>query len=404
MKPSLPNVVRCLAVVLAGAILDPLPSGAAVATGDPVEIPAVLTLTGTAAFLGSEESQAFPLIENYVNANGGIAGRPVKFHIYDEASNPTVAVQIVNSALGASKVPVFVGPVLQASCNATAPLFKSGPVAFCIAPSDFPDAGGYRFSANASVDDAALLILRYLRLRGLKRVAVITATDAAGQVLDKSIATAFAAAENKDMLEVSHDHFSYTDISVAAQFAHVKAASAQVVIGWVTGTPLATLLHGYRDAGLDVPFVAGSGSMVYVQMDQYKSILPKELLFPGIAQGLLEPDPAGLRSRDAVRRMQSIYTDAFASIGVRPDFGQMLVWDCSLLAVEVLRHVGPGGTPEQAREYLANLHDWAGVNGVYDFRGGKQRGVGINAIAVVRWDPDRNQFVAVSNPGGVPNR
>lgn len=389
-------------LALACALAGPRPTGAAPATGEAVEIPTVLTMTGTAAFLGAEQSQALGLIENYVNKNGGIGGRPVKFHIYDEQSNPTIALQIVTQALAGSKSPVFIGPVLQASCNATAPLFKSGPVAFCIAPSDFPESGGYRFSANASTDDGALLTLRYLRLRGLKRIALITATDAAGQVLDKGFAAAFAAAENRDMVETVHEHFNYSDLSVAAQMAHVKASNPQVLIGWATGTPLATLLHGYRDGGLDIPFVTGTGTMVYAQMEQYKQIMPKELLFPGLSQGLLSLDPTGASSRDPVKRTQALYVDAFKSINVRPDFAQILIWDAAMLAVDVLRHVGPTATPQQAREYLAGLHDWPGAVGMYDFRGGKQRGVGINGVAMDRWDNEKDAFVAVSTAGGQP--
>ena len=386
------SVPALLALALACALAAPPPVRAAQATGEPIEIPTVLTMTGTAAFLGAEQSQALGLIESYVNKNGGIQGRPVKFRITDEASNPTIAVQIVTQALAASKVPVFIGPVLQASCNATAPLFKNGPVA----------SGGYRFSANASTDDGALLTLRYLRLRGLKRVALITATDAAGQVLDKGFAAAFAAPENKDMVETVHEHFNYGDLSVAAQFAHIKASNPQVMIGWATGTPLATLLHGYRDAGMDIPFVTGSGTMVYAQMEQYKQIMPKELLFPGLSQGLLSFDPAAAASRDSIRRSQATYVEAFKSINVRPDFAQILIWDTAMLAVEVLRHVGPNATPQQACDYLASVHDWPGAVGMYDFRGGKQRGVGINGVAMDRWDTEKDAFVAVSTAGGQP--
>lgn len=395
---------RALFLVLAMmlALAPAAPVRAAQATGEPVEIPTVLPITGLGAFLGAEMAQALGLVESYANKNGGIAGRPVKFKIYDEQSNPTIAVQIASQALAGSKVPVFIGPVFQASCNATAPLFKGGPVAFCIAPSDFPEAGSYRFSANGSVDDDALLILRYLRLRGVKRVALITATDAAGQVLDKSFAAAFAAPENKDMVESVHEHFNYSDLSVAAQMARVKQSNPQAFIGWATGTPLSLLLQGYRNAGLDVPFVTGSGTMVYVQMEQYKQIMPKELLFPGVSQALLAPDLAGAKSRDPVRRMQAVYGEAFKSINVRPDYGQVLVWDAGMLAIDVLRHVGPNASIAQARDYLVNLHDWAGVNGMYDFRGGKQRGVGINAVAMDRWDADKEQFVAVSTAGGQP--
>ena len=123
---------------------------------------------------------------------------------------------------------------------------------------------------------------------------------------------------------------------------------------------------------------------------------------PGLQQGLLTYDPAGETARDGVRRMQALYVDSFKSINVRPDFGQILIWDAALLVVDVLRHVGPTATPQQAREYLSSVHDWAGANGRYDFRGGKQRGVGVNAIAMDRWDAEHDAFVAVSTAGGQP--
>ena len=52
------------------------------------------------------------------------------------------------------------------------------------------------------------------------------------------------------------------------------------------------------------------------------------------------------------------------------------------------------------RQYLANLHGWVGVEGIYDFRDGLQRGVGINALVVDVWDRDKEAFIPVSRPGG----
>lgn len=293
----------------------------------------------------------------------------------------------------------MLGPVMQASCNATTSLVKSGPVSFCLSPADYPDSGSYRFNASTGVDDSAVMMVRYLRLRGLKRIALITATDAAGQVLDKSFAAAFAAPENKDAILTVHEHFNYADLSVAAQMARVKASNPQALIAWATGTPLATLLQAFRNAGLEIPFVGNS--LVYEQALQLKSLMPKEFLFPGGPQALLTADLAALNSRDPVRRMQGVWGESFKAINVKPDFAQILVWDAAMLSVEILRRVGPNATPQQAHDYITNLHGWVGVNGVYDFRG-RQRGVGAESIAMNRWDNEKDQIVAVSLGGGRP--
>jgi hypothetical protein len=47
-----------------------------------------------------------------------------------------------------------------------------------------------------------------------------------------------------------------------------------------------------------------------------------------------------------------------------------------------------------------NLHGWAGINGIYDFRDGAQRGIGQRALVIDRWDKVNGEFIPVSRPGG----
>lgn len=47
-----------------------------------------------------------------------------------------------------------------------------------------------------------------------------------------------------------------------------------------------------------------------------------------------------------------------------------------------------------------NLHGWIGINGIYDFRDGMQRGVGQRALIIDRWDKTKSEFVPVSRPAG----
>ena len=93
-----------LAVLLtAGFVVPARPGGAA---GEPFEINAILSLTGPAAFLGTKEEQSLHAMETVINASGGIKGRPLKFVVSDDQSNPQLAVQLV-SAMAAKKVPAI---------------------------------------------------------------------------------------------------------------------------------------------------------------------------------------------------------------------------------------------------------------------------------------------------------
>jgi hypothetical protein len=85
-----------------------------------------------------------------------------------------------------------------------------------------------------------------------------------------------------------------------------------------------------------------------------------------------------------------------------PDQTNLIAWDPMSIMVDALRHIGPNATATQMRDYMLKLHDFAGINGMYDFRRGDQRGVDPLSSPIVRWDKPSGEFVTISKPGGLP--
>ena len=75
-----------------------------------------------------------------------------------------------------------------------------------------------------------------------------------------------------------------------------------------------------------------------------------------------------------------------------------------MVVVSALRKFGPSMTAKQLHDYIENLHGFAGTNGILDFRDGSQRGSGLNEVVMVRWDPAKDDWIPVSEPGGMPLR
>jgi branched-chain amino acid transport system substrate-binding protein len=381
-------VLAALALLVAG------PGNAADTAA--IDIPALYPMTGPAAFIGQGQSKTLAIIEKMVNAKGGIQGHPIHFSIQDDTGNPATAVQLANGIM-AKKPALFLGPALTAECAAVAPLAKNGPVDYCMSPGIDPPAGSYVYSAGMAGPDLSRLYVRYFHRRGWNRIALITATDATGQLFERSFNESIASPENAGVQSVDVEHFNPTDLSVVAQMARIKSSNAQVLIAWTAGAGFGTLLHGIQDAGLNMPVGGGGANMTYSQMEQFKNVLPKELYFPSVSSMTASGAGPG-----PIRDAQMIYRKAFKDAGIRPDFQNNIAWDPAMIVVAAYRAAGPQATAEQLQAFIQSLHSWAGINGIYDFRDGKQRGVTLGIGVIARWDAKLGDFVAASKLGGYP--
>jgi branched-chain amino acid transport system substrate-binding protein len=389
------NIGRLAAITLAAFTIAATGSLPASAQQAPYELNVILALTGPAAFIGKAEQQSLQLLEGIVNKSGGLAGRPIKFVIADDASNAAVSVQLANGLI-AKNIPVLLGPSFTATCLSVGPLLvKTGPVGYCFSPAIAPPPGSFQYSATVSTHDDARAIARYFREKGWTKIALIATTDASGQQFEASLDDALKLPENKSMTLGAREHFNPTDLSAASLAERVKIAAPQAMIAWAAGTPTGTILRGIHDVGLEIPTAIGNGNMIHAQLAQYASFLPKELYFPGRRALVFDPAAPG-----PVRTASKTFFDAFKSIDAKPSLPSTLSWDPAQLVIDGLRKLGPNATAAQLNDFIQHQNHWAGINGFYDFTTGNQRGLGIEAVVMDRWDPATSDFVVVSKGGG----
>jgi branched-chain amino acid transport system substrate-binding protein len=335
-------------------------------------------------------------VQEVVNKRGGVDGHPLQFVFADDQSNPQTTVQIA-TALIAKKVPVILGTASVAGCAATAPLVRNGPVMYCLSPGLHPAPGSWAFSANVASDDTMAIGIRYFNLRGFRRLAMIAATDASGQDQERGIDAALALPVNREMTLVDREHFAPGDLSVAAQIARIKSANPQVLLAQSTGAAIATVLRAVHDAGLDVPVFTTNGNSTYAQMQQYAAFLPKELYFP-------DQPPLALNAitDPGVRTQIELFQGTLRAMGVKPDGIPSTTWDPGMLVVAGLKKYGVGMTADQFRDYLSNLKDFPGAMGRYNYLEVPQRGLSVQSVIIVRWDAQKDWWVAASKPAGAP--
>jgi branched-chain amino acid transport system substrate-binding protein len=362
---------------------------------EPYDIYAILSLTGPLALLGGDAQTSLQSVQDLVNRTGGIHGQPIRFVIEDDQSQPATAVQLANSII-AKNVPVILGPTYVASCLSVSPLVRSGPVLYCLAPAIHPPPGSYVFSSSISTFDQAQAWFTFALSMGWKRLAVLSSTDATGQDQDQQIDVVATNPKYGALSVVDREHFGIGDVSLAAQATRLKASNPDAIILTSVGTPTGAALRSLKDAGLEkVPVITNQGNLVHAELEQFASFVPDQLYLT--APRFVTYDIA---SRGPVPDAQRTFYDALRAKGIEPDGPHGLAWDPTFILIDALRRLGTGATAAAVRDYLEAYHGYAGTIGIFDFRDGSQRGVGLSSMVVVRWSPERKTWSTVSKIGG----
>lgn len=390
MKRTLAAVA---AATLAAAIFI-VPRASSGADQTPYDINVILGLSGPATFIGQAQQTSLRVLQDVVNKQGGIKGRPIRFDFLDDQTNPQVAVQLANEVM-TKHVPVVIGSNLSATCRAMSPLFKTGPVEYCVSPAIYPDKDSYVFSSSASTKDEIFTFVKYFREHGWTRIARLTTTDASGQDADTDFPEALNLPENKAMTTVAAEHFNPSDVSVAAQVARIKAANPQVIVVWAPGTPFGTALRALKDAGLDnIPLATSGANMTFAQMKQYGGIMPSTLYFAAV--GYIGGIAANRQMDTAIKT----FNDAMKAHNVGIDFQTGMAWDPAMIVISALRALGTDATAQQIHSWIESQRNWTGISGIYNFTDGSQRGLAQKDILMLRWENTQNRWVPVSKLGG----
>ena len=359
---------------------------AAAPAGAPVELTAILPLTGNGALIGVSQQQGLQALEKYVNESGGIGGRPLHLVYLDNTSSPQVEVQLFNG-VAAKGAQVVLGGAFSAMCKAVVPIAQEkGPVTYCLSPATRPPRGGMVFSGNIHPVDLSDASLRYFQKRNWLNVALLISTDASGQEVEGSVDQLLA--KYPKLHVVAHERFNPADTSISATITKINAAHPQALLIW-SGTGIPTALQGLHDTGSTIPVATSNSLMLYSAMQQFGTILPKDLFFAA-PRWAAYPSVGSGPVRDAL----DAYFKTFRAMNVKPDMGQDTAWDPGLIVVQALRALGPDAKAAQIRDYIERLHGFAGVNGYYDFRVGDQRGLNPNDTSISMWNPAKNTWVA----------
>jgi len=371
------------------------------ASGSTYTIHVIVSQTGSASFLGTEEAAAFNALAKYVNSTGGIDGHQLAFAVSDNQSTASTSVSLASPLVSQAPV-LLVGSITATDKPVDDLANSSGPVVYDLSPGDHPAPGSYVYSSSNSTTNQTQAFINFAESKGWKRVGVITSTDSSGQDgwtnIQKAVANANGAVTVSD-----HESFDPSAVSVTTQLSKIKASNPQALFIWTTGTPLGTVLSGMQQLGMDsLPTMTTNGNASNSEMQKLAGELPPSLYFPG-APFMAGPQNLTGQTKTEVQAFDTAMQAAGQKV---PDEGDALAWDPGLILVSALRKLGTGASAAQIHQYIESLTGFPGINGTYNFTDKSipdNRGLTITSVYIAQWNKSQDDWTAVSGPAGKGN-
>ncbi len=346
-------------------------------TGEPLKIGGIFAVTGPASALGEPEADTARMLEEQINAEGGIDGRPLQIIIRDTKGDETEGLAAVKELVDREEVLAIVGPSRSGTTLGIIETVEQAevPLVSCAAASKITNpVKTWVFSTPQSDADAVTRIYGYLQDQDITRIAALTASSGYGIA---GLEQLEEQAPDAGLEIVAKEEFADTDTDMTAQLTNIKGTDAQVVICWGIGPTPSLVAKNVAQLQMEIPLIMSHG-VANARFIEGAGDAANGVILPAgrliVAAQLPDDDPQKALLLDYAKQ----YEDAF---GKPADTFGGHAWDAVMLVVEAMR---AGATDRAAiRDYIEQTEGFAGIGGVFNFSADAHYGLNPEAFVMV---------------------
>ena len=347
---------------------------------EPIRIGAIFSVTGPASFLGEPERNTAKMLEEDLNAAGGLLGRKIEVIVYDDESDTTKAVTAVDRLIKRDRVVAVIGPSTSGSTLAIVPKVEEAkiPLISCAAARKIVEpVRRWVFKVAASDILAVKKIFNDLKHRDLTKIAILTASDAYGAGGREDIKE---LAPKMGITLVADEVYGPKDTDMTAQLTRIKGTAAQAIVVWGTNPGPAVVARNRVQLRITTPLYMSSG------VASKKFI---ELAGPENVEGIMLP--AGrllvegqLAASHPQKRLLGGYIKEYEGRFQQPvsTFGGH-AWDAMMTLAQAIRNA-KSAEPAAIRDAVENIRGFHGTGGEFTFSADDHAGLSEEAFAMVR--------------------
>ncbi|MBF0482742.1 MAG: ABC transporter substrate-binding protein [Desulfovibrionaceae bacterium] len=345
---------------------------------EPIRIGAVLSVTGPASFLGEPEKNSMLMLQDEINAKGGVLGRMIELVVYDDETDVNKAVLATEKLLKKDGVAVALGSSITGNTLAMSGKFVSAEtplVSLAAAEKIVRPVNPWVFKVAQSDRLAVGRILAHAKSRGYKNIALITVSDGFGQA-GREVLKEMLPAEGFTL--AADEVYGPKDTDMTAQLTKIKSAGADAIICWGTNPGPAVVAGNRIHLGMATPLYMSHGvaSKKFIELAGAAAnglLLPASKLI--VADQLPDNDPQKVLLTGYAKDYQAKFGAAPSQFG---GYG----YDSLLLAVRAIEAAG-SDKPAGIRAALEKLTDVSGVTGVFSMSPGDHNGLSESAFVMV---------------------
>lgn len=313
------------------------------ASGEPIKIGAVLSLSGPVAPLGEDGERGIQMAVEEINANGGIDGRPLDVEVLDDQSQQDTASSAGQRLISQSGVTALLGGSFGSTANALGALAEREQVPL-ITPTgivvDEQREWGYSFFTLANFEHVSDALLGHAEQQGYERIGLLRLSREYGEIGSRFVNQ---LAPDHGVEIVAEEQGADGDSDFTSQLTNIRSADPDALIVWFANPAGATILQNMQQLGMDLPVLAplsmANQPLIDIAGEAAEGVVVQAQLAPA------EPLP---RQEDFVSNFEE-------QSGELPETFNAVGYDLVQILAEALRNVEDPSDREQVRDALEEV-------------------------------------------------
>jgi branched-chain amino acid transport system substrate-binding protein len=348
---------------------------------DTLKVGAVLSVTGPASFLGEPEKNTLLMLQDELNAKGGVDGRKVQVIVYDDESDVNKCVMAAKKLIEQDHVAVVIGPSISGNTLAISKFFAPAkvPLVSCAAAEKIvKPVDPWVFNTPQLDRHAVGKILGDAKKKGYSKLAIITVSDGFGQA-GRAVLQELIPAQGLTL--VADEVFGPKDTDMSAQLTKIKSAGPDAIICWGTNPGPAVVARNRAQLGIATPLYMSHGvaSKKFIEL---AGDAAEGIILPAGRLLAVSQVPDGHPQKALLTKYVADYTQKF---GTPPSAFGGHAYDAFTLVVEAIK-AGKSAKPEDIRANLEKITNMPGTAGIYSMTPENHNGLSEDAFLILTID------------------